>query len=295
MPYDIATIDPGVDRWDEQLGTKSKFWFSRDGDSWPFKEARPNTGEDWAEKIASELAHRAEFSAVVVELAVWGTHRGSICRTFRSEGDLLVHGNELLSGAIPAYDVGKRRRQAQHCIGNAVLAMENLGTWATDQFLRQLASYVVLDAFVGNTDRHHQNWGIVVTYNENPSSIAELAQLSVAPSFDHASSLGRELRDEACQRHLTQGTVERYVRRASGGIYLREQSRSAPSPLALVETLTRRFPSMFVEPLNAVCSITPAAIQTVVNDVPDSRMSAVQKEFATTLLMTTQTALRRLI
>src|SRR6266581_3390089 len=40
----------------EQLGSKPKFWFRQDDQLWLFKEARANTGEDWAEKVAAEIA-----------------------------------------------------------------------------------------------------------------------------------------------------------------------------------------------------------------------------------------------
>lgn len=54
----------------EQMGTKYKFWLSSQDDEKEdliFKQGRPGTGEDWAEKIACELAKiinlpRAEYN-----------------------------------------------------------------------------------------------------------------------------------------------------------------------------------------------------------------------------------------
>ncbi|MEG3898961.1 MULTISPECIES: hypothetical protein [unclassified Microcoleus] len=46
----------------------------------------------------------------------------------------------------------------------------------------------MLDAWIGNTDRHHENWGFVeVRASKTPQVIAHLA-----PTYDYASSLGRE-------------------------------------------------------------------------------------------------------
>ncbi|MFV2058894.1 MAG: phosphatidylinositol kinase, partial [Thiohalomonadales bacterium] len=39
----------------EQLGTKSKFWYRNDYGSMLFKQGRPNTGENWAEKVCCEM------------------------------------------------------------------------------------------------------------------------------------------------------------------------------------------------------------------------------------------------
>jgi hypothetical protein len=46
---------PPEERRDEQLGSKSKFWFTRsEAEPWLFKRGRAN--EDWSEKVAAELA-----------------------------------------------------------------------------------------------------------------------------------------------------------------------------------------------------------------------------------------------
>jgi hypothetical protein len=46
----------------------------------------------------------------------------------------------------------------------------------------------MLDAWIGNGDRHHLNWGLV--RNKLTPNIIETIHL--APTYDHASSLGRE-------------------------------------------------------------------------------------------------------
>ena len=63
--------------WIEQMGSKPKFWFRRpdDGQQWLFKFSREGTGEDWAEKIAAEIAGMLDISAPGVELAVFDGRR----------------------------------------------------------------------------------------------------------------------------------------------------------------------------------------------------------------------------
>jgi hypothetical protein len=59
------------------------------------------------------------------------------------------------------------------------------------------AGYLMLDALVGNTDRHHENWAVVLSM---PRSMEDAAangrRVELAPTFDHASCLGFNLRDE---------------------------------------------------------------------------------------------------
>ena len=60
MPAEFPIMQLRSDSPDviEQLGSKPKFWFRLEGDEqpWLFKFTRENTGEDWSEKIASEVA-----------------------------------------------------------------------------------------------------------------------------------------------------------------------------------------------------------------------------------------------
>lgn len=46
---------------------------------------------------------------------------------------------------------------------------------------------------MGNQDRHHQNWGFILSKNE----------LRLAPSFDHASGLASKVSDREAEERLT--------------------------------------------------------------------------------------------
>lgn len=74
--FNIVNLPPSSRLDTEQLGSKPKFWVTLDGDRWLFKEARPNTGEDWAEKVAAELARSVVVIAAEVELAQFSGRRG---------------------------------------------------------------------------------------------------------------------------------------------------------------------------------------------------------------------------
>ena len=55
----------------EQLGSKDKFWYEDENHQWClFKKSRPGTGEDWAEKAASELAEMLGLLHARYQLAI---------------------------------------------------------------------------------------------------------------------------------------------------------------------------------------------------------------------------------
>ena len=106
----------------------------------------------------------------------------------------LVFGNEVLFGHDPEYDRHGRRGVAGYTVDAVLSALRSLGVVLpadhdVPDASAAFAGYVILDALVANTDRHHENWGILVdpTATEPPR---------LAPSFDHASSLGFLLSDD---------------------------------------------------------------------------------------------------
>jgi hypothetical protein len=193
--YPIITIDPNTVEDEEQLGSKPKFWFRHEGRRWLFKEVRPNTGEHWAEKVAAELAALLKVPAAHVELAQYLDRRGCAVESFIVDRrrEFLVHGNELLAGAVTDYDMQKRFRQSDHTLANIIRAVETIFAPGPEriQAAERLCGYLTLDALIGNTDRHHENWGLFMAVATTADGVLGVAKAEVAPSFDHASSLGR--------------------------------------------------------------------------------------------------------
>jgi HipA-like C-terminal domain len=272
----------------EQLGSKPKFWFRHNNENWLFKEARINTGEDWSEKLASEIARLLDLSTHHTELAIWEGKRGCAVQSFlSSNASVLVHGNELLGGLISSYDKNKERGQADHTIDNIVSVLERL--FDTDKPRRHAAfrmiGYLVFDALVGNTDRHHQNWGVVLTTQEQADK-KNTFSLELAPTFDHASSLGRELTDEARARRLTDKSIERYSLKARGGIFEGATAARGMSPMALAQTLAVRYPAFFKPWQTRVGKLDENSLRYLVERIPPDRISPSGKSFALALLAT---------
>jgi HipA-like C-terminal domain len=186
--FPILQVDPNSLIGDEQLGSKSKFWFEHGGKRWLFKLAREHTGEDWAEKVASEVAKFVPVDAARIELADYRGRRGSASLSFIAEHESLVHGNEILAGQIFGYDRQKKLRQSDHTFENIVAAIRKLvgGADWYHEVLKEIARYIVLDALICNTDRHHENWGFLTSYQRDDTAATGMV-FRMAPSFDHAS------------------------------------------------------------------------------------------------------------
>lgn len=272
----------------ESLGSKEKFWFqlpdAAGGTDWLFKYPRPDTGEHWAEKIAAEVAGLLGISCARVELADCQGRRGSVSKSFTTAGKGLVHGNELLEILLGDYDPEKRYHQSRHTLGNV---LETLADYGPD-CRRQFADYLLLDALIGNTDRHHENWGWLIDL-ATADGAGELA-----PSFDHAASLGRELVAVRRDRILAENRVGAYAERGRGGIYWSEQDSRSPSPLELLRRAVAAYPQFFRPGLAKLSTLDAGNILAIVSRIPTDWMSAPQRDFAVALMRYTLEQLRRL-
>ena len=274
------------------MGAKTKFWYRNpeDDSRWLFKHPRPNSGEHWAEKIAEQVANLLEIPHCEVEFAVSDGARGSASKSFLIGEEALIHGNEILEIIESDYDAGARFRHSDHTLDAVLHSLDAISesTEYAEAAKLQFAEYVMLDAIIGNTDRHHQNWGIVGILEEDEWFGP------LAPSYDHASSLGRELLDRARDRHLSDG-VERYAERGRGGIYWNQDDRRAPSPLRLAIMAAERYPDIFVPALKKLDGISESDIIQVANRVPEDWMSESAIRFAIALMRYNLAKLREVV
>ena len=263
------------------MGSKSKFWYLQPGDTesyWLFKYPRPDRGEHWAEKIAAEVAGLLEIPCARVELAMFQGEQGSATESLTDHNQVLIHGNEVLSRALPDYDSRERNfHSVDHTLENIHLALDRTFEDANDA-KGQLAEYLVLDAVIGNTDRHSENWGTLLS--EDTDRRVEY----LAPSYDHGSSLGRELMDERRERLLTDNRVGWYVERGRGQIHWDSGGRRGPSPLELVRLAAPENPDLFHAAIDKLDNLDESALRQIVDSIPEDWMTPVARNFAFELM-----------
>jgi len=276
----------------EQMGTKFKFWYFDEQHGYClFKEGHPNTGEDWAERVAAELCELLGMPHAVYRLAVWRNRRGVITQNFLGNDESYSAGNEVLFRLDTSYP-REERKAKKHSIENIFKAFESLKvqipkesappniTTAKQIFL----GYLMLDGWISNTDRHHENWATVRHFREG------VLTDRLAPTHDHAASLGCILQDEEKRERLTtkdrNRTIEAYANSAKARSAIFETEVDA-KPLPLINAFqlaswhNPQASKIWLEKLE---NVTIDGITEIFERIPEQRISEISKDFAIRLL-----------
>jgi len=173
--------------------------------------------EDWPEKIASELATLLKLPAARIDLARRNGRRGCLSYDVVPVGWELQPGTVLLARLLGFHDP-MDKQHAGHTLANIQRVLDGYGTPPNfdgpDDFsaFDVFAGYLVFDALIANRDRHPENWAVL----RGP----HVGDMRLAPTYDHASGLGFNLRDSAREQmfrdrrmweaFLRKGTAQRF-------------------------------------------------------------------------------------
>jgi hypothetical protein len=285
--FPIIEVPPDAPEESEEMGTKEKFWFrDRDLGLCLYKKARSNTGEDWAEKIASELCNLLGLPHARYELAVFDEEYGIISPSFVADDSDLVLGNEVLANILSDYPKDNQL-SSQHTISNVFQAIEDTSVnlplnWtapeAIDNAIDTFIGYLLLDAWIGNSDRHHENWAFISSESET----------YLAPTYDHGSSLGRNESDEkrlARLRTKDRGfSVRAYVEKCNSCLYDGVKDKKPLKTFDVFSKAAKINPSAARVWLSRLSDISAADTLELFYRVPSNRISQTAIEFAQKIL-----------
>jgi hypothetical protein len=304
--YPVYDVTAATTDRPEALGTKEKFWLlPEQGGELPFsphlfKIGRANTGENWAEKVCYEILAHIQMPAARYNFAVYNGTPGVVSQRFMPNTGSFWPANTLLAQSVEEYDGTRRFKQRKYQLSSSIgiLRAGRIGPPLSrpaiyDQVTAAefLVGYLVFDALVGNTDRHHENWGVVVMTDEYGDT-----SFSLAPTFDHASSLGRNETDDARRRRLTtsdeRDTVQAYAARARSAFY---QSAASERTMLQKETLVElirayREPTRFWAKI--LCDVPTAVFESIFARISPQLISDEATLFALAMLSANQQMIR---
>jgi hypothetical protein len=305
--FTTVQIDRNRSEAVEQLGTKRKFWFSEKNRRMLFKAEERGTGEDWAEKLGCEFCRRIGLPHVEYELAAEydGNNYlqpGVVCLHCAPSPESLVLGNQLLLARDPDYPRQDHRKYkvSAYTVDAVTQCVQKLEppSWkwiavvptgiatALDVFV----GYVMLDAWIANQDRHHENWAAIASPEEKV--------LRLAPTFDHGASLARNISDAERKERLESRDkgqqIPHFAGRARSAFYSASADSRTLGTLEAFERFAQAAPAAAKIWLERISGVTREEIEAIIKEVPPNRMSDVARRFTLELMMANQERLLKL-
>jgi hypothetical protein len=267
----------------EAIGLDEKLWLREpDRDRrWLFKPVVEHAtwwqDEDWSERAASLLGRALGVPCAEICLASRYGHRGCLSLDVAPKAWELQPGAVLLSAVVPDYVPGNLRLPGRpgHSLANIQRALIKFtkppGSSCPDDFdaFDTFAGYLVLDALIANRDRHDENWAVLFPpRNQTPPALAA--------SFDHATSLGYNLRDSERMERLKRGTVADWA--LKGTAWRIEHVPGSTRTLVEVaaQALAMVRPTVRGHWLKAVAELSPDSITGCLSCAPELSESAVR-------------------
>lgn len=134
----------------------------------------------------------------------------------------------------------------------------------------------MFDAWISNQDRHNENWAMIIDKYGNKS---------LAPSFDHAASLGRNESDVKRKARLETTDkgqkIATYVRKCKSYFYNEGKRLKTFEAFTLFAML---YGEAAIEWLERLESITDKKIWGILLAIPEGTMSEVTKQFCFAML-----------
>ncbi|MDR2320016.1 MAG: HipA domain-containing protein [Microbacterium sp.] len=212
----VGTDREDVTTWDflrvETRGASEKVWLAEPGGSsmrpethWLFKPATVQSNGnrqvgDWAEAVAATIAWDLGVPAADARIAVRSGIEGVITRNVRPAAYDMDTGRLAMLDRIDVHlrdSLRDRSASIGHSLDNIRRTLDGYGappqaaSWAGCTAYDVFVGYLVLDALIGNSDRHEQNWSVLrARSSEGPAD-------ALAPAYDMEASLGFQLTDAA--------------------------------------------------------------------------------------------------
>lgn len=245
----------------------------------PIKAASYRRYDDWAEKLAAELARLLRLPSARVELAHGAVDEGIISANVTPDGWSLESGDTILSdfdGYVSCASEPRPKNRVGHNLKNIGSLLRTCsgppnGEYADWAGMDVFAGYLVFDAWIANTDRHAINWGVLTCDGDG--------RRALAPSFDHGSALASGTQDD----RLSAITPEYYALR---GLATRFEDGAKLTLVDLALDAVHRTGGDAGVWIERLSSIQSDAIEGVLGAIP--AMSDVRRRFLCNLLLINQ-------
>lgn len=167
----------------EGSGRSEKIWLNSSDEIGLFKfpkqfpDSNSITTEHISEKLASDLAGLVSIPCARVEIGRYNGRLGSMSYRINKDNEILIEGISFISRVFPDYIMDKLYIPSQNYYYSIPVIYPIVKAL---RFSKEFLEMMVFDALIGNSDRHHSNWAVLVSRD---------FEAEFSPLYDNGSSL----------------------------------------------------------------------------------------------------------
>lgn len=171
-------------QWVSTGGTRAKrFLQSPDGKYFYFKRSQLKAGKDytyefWSEIIASEIGNKLGFTMLSYHIAVYGEMIGCICQSMIApDNEELIEIVKYLQAFAPTYNPTLKEHKIRYTFQLIENALERVKL--KEEAMPRIIEVIVLDALIGNGDRHQENMAFISSQILISDAVKEMKQSGI--------------------------------------------------------------------------------------------------------------------
>lgn len=233
------------------------------------------TGEYWSECLAYEIAETLSIPCAKVDIGYFNEELGSMSYMILEDNEMLIEGISFISSKYPNYNIDTFCDNTANTWYSIQMIMKSLKDIYLD---RDFLKIPIFDALIGNSDRHHSNWGVI--RNNNNFS------LKLSPLYDNGSSLCSIVNENKINTS-DKKWLNALIDTKSKSMIRFENMRERPTHFQMVEYLAQNFYKDCIGYVYLMKNIlTDDKIYILINNYPDNIIPKTMKELLTLFLIT---------
>lgn len=262
-------------------GRSEKIWLSYGSEIGLFKFPKQFsdgniTTEHVSEKLAYDIANILDIPSARVDIGTYNGRLGSMSYRINKSNEFLMEGISFINKAYPNYDIDKLYDPVKQVYYSFPIIYPIIKGLNCE---REFVEMVTFDALIGNSDRHHSNWAVLVTF-ENLDKLA----VSYSPLYDNGSSLCSYIKESDIDSFLSNDTrriLSLVTTKSKSRIRIDALSKKEPQHLAVMAFMIQneKFKIHFIPFAEKVLNrLSMQNINKILEEYPDSLVSQKRKE-----------------
>lgn len=279
--------------WDEYTGTvegsgrSQKFWLQNPdtGQIALFKVKKDrNTTDHISERIAYQLAEKAGIECAYYAVGMYHGQEGSLSyNILQSEEETLKEGIYYIGKKYPSYDADNMYDTKTQAVYSFEMIEESLQEYG---FMNDFLKIPVFDFFIGNTDRHQNNWAV----------LERAGREQISPLYDNSSSLCAYEKEPEVYLGKDAARFDALVdTKSRSAIRLKKTDLKKPTHKQVLWYLNRRYPQAVEWEQRLLDYLTQPVINDILNDYDSALLSDNKKELIARFLKAKRYILQQIL